>query len=41
MELFNKMNWVDLVKDIMQEQYNVGYMKGYMEWKWFLGLLEE
>ncbi len=36
-----KMNWVDIVKDIMQEQYGFGNLKGYMEWKWFLGLLEE
>ncbi|MDE7342102.1 MAG: hypothetical protein K2N80_16355 [Lachnospiraceae bacterium] len=36
-----KMNWIDIVNDIMQEQYNFGNLKGYMEWKTFLELLEK
>lgn len=36
-----KMNWVDILKDITQELYVVKDFKSYMEWKWFLGLLEK
>lgn len=35
-----KINWVDTVKDIMQSAYGYGDLKGYMEWKKFLCLLE-
>ena len=35
-----KMNWVDIVKDIMQAEYSYGDLKGYLEWQKFLGLLE-
>ena len=35
-----KMNWMDIVKDIMQAEYSYGDLKGYLEWKKFLGLLE-
>lgn len=38
---FTKLNWVDIAKNIMQQQYNFGNLKGYMEWKLFLGLLEK
>ena len=36
-----KMNWVDIVKDIMQSEYSYGDLKGYMEWQKFLGLLDK
>ena len=36
-----KMNWVDIVKDIMQSVYSYGDLKGYMEWQKFLGLLDK
>ena len=36
-----KMNWVDIVKDIMQSEYSYGDLKGYMEWKKFLGFLDK
>jgi len=35
-----KMNWVDIVKGIMQSEYRYGDLKGYMEWQKFLGLLD-
>ncbi|MDE7268638.1 MAG: hypothetical protein K2N89_14355 [Lachnospiraceae bacterium] len=35
-----KMDWVDIVKEVMQSLYSYGDMKGYMDWKAFLGLLE-
>lgn len=34
-------NWVETVKDIMQSTYSYGDLKGYLEWKKFLGLLEQ
>ena len=36
-----KMNWVDILKDITQELYDVKDFKSYLEWKTFLGLLEK
>ena len=36
----SKINWVDIVKDIMQSAYGYGDLKGYMEWKKFLSFLE-
>lgn len=36
-----KINWVDTVRDIMQSAYGYGDLKGYMEWKKFLELLED
>lgn len=36
-----KMNWIDIVKDIMQSEYSYGDLKGYMEWQKFLGLLDK
>ena len=35
-----KVDWVKVVNDIMQSAYCCGDMKGYMEWKKFLDLLE-
>ncbi len=35
------MNWVDIVKDIMQSEYSYGDLKGYMEWQKFLGFLDK
>lgn len=34
-------NWVETVKDIMQSAYSYGDLKGYLEWKKFLGFLIE
>ncbi len=36
-----KTDWVTCVKDIMQSAYRYGDLKGYLEWKKFLGLLEK
>ena len=36
-----KMDWVKIVKDIMQSEYSYGDLKGYMEWKKFLGFLDK
>ena len=36
-----KMNWVDIVRDIMQSEYSYGDLKGYMEWQKFLGFLDK
>ena len=39
MELFGK-DGLKIVNDIMQSEYHYGDLKGYMEWKKFLGFLE-
>ena len=36
-----KMDWVKIVNDIMQSEYSYGDLKGYMEWKKFLGFLDK
>ena len=36
-----KINWVETVKDIMQSAHGYGDLKGYLEWKKFLGFLEQ
>lgn len=36
-----KIDWVNVVKDIMQSKYCYRDLKGYMEWKKFLGLLDK
>ena len=33
-------DWVKIVNDIMQSEYRYGDLKGYMEWKKFLGFLD-
>ena len=35
-----KTDWVKIVNDIMQSEYSYGDLKGYMEWKKFLGFLD-
>ena len=35
-----KFDWTKIVNDIMQSEYQYGDLKGYMEWKKFLGFLE-
>lgn len=35
-----KVNWVDVVREITQSQYDIGNLKGYLEWKMFLNILE-
>ena len=35
-----KTDWVKIVNDIMQSEYQYGDLKGYMEWKKFLGFME-
>ena len=39
--LSEKTDWVKIVNDIMQSEYQYGDLKGYMEWKKFLGFLEK
>ena len=34
-----KTNWVDVVNSLMQTQYNVGNLQGYLDYKKFLGFL--
>lgn len=36
-----KTDWVKIVNDIMQSEYRFGDLKGYMEWKKFLGFLDK
>lgn len=36
-----KTDWVKIVNDIMQSEYRYGDLKGYMEWKKFLGFLQK
>ena len=36
-----KTDWIKIVNDIMQSEYCYGDLKGYMEWKKFLGFLEK
>lgn len=37
--LFDKADWLEVVKEIMQMQYDVGNLKGYLEYKEFLSFL--
>ena len=39
--LSDKFDWRRIVDDLMQSAYNYGDLKGYMEWKMFLGLLDK
>lgn len=36
-----KINWVEMVKDVMQSAYDYGDLKGYFEWQKFLGYMEK
>lgn len=38
---FDRMNWVDIVKDAMQSQYEVGNFAGYMAYKKFWDFLTQ
>ena len=35
-----KFDWTKIVNDLMESSYHYGDLKGYMEWKKFLGFLE-
>ena len=37
----DKFDWTKIVNDIMQSEYRYGDLKGYMEWKTFLGFLDK
>lgn len=37
---FEKADWVNIIKDFMQMQYDAGNMKGYLDYKRLLGFLE-
>lgn len=39
--LFDKEDWLEIVKRVMQMQYQAGNLKGYMDYKRFLGVLEQ
>lgn len=39
--LFDKEDWLEIVKRIMQMQYKAGNLKGYMDYKRFLGALQQ
>ncbi len=36
----DKFDWAKIVNDLMQSSYQYGDLKGYMEWKKFLGFLD-
>lgn len=36
-----KFDWTKIVNDLMESSYHYGDLKGYMEWKKFLGFLEK
>ena len=36
-----KFDWAKIVNDLMQSSYHYGDLKGYMEWKKFLGFLDK
>lgn len=38
--VFDKVNWVDIIRDFMKMQYDAGNMKGYLDYKNLLGFLE-
>ena len=38
--VFEKLNWVDIIKDFMQMQYDAHNMKGYLDYKKLLGFME-
>lgn len=35
-----KINWVEVVREITQSQYDIGNLQGYLEWKMFQRVLE-
>ena len=40
-KLFGKENWMDIVKEMMQMQYDAGNLKGYLDYKKFWDFLEQ
>ena len=38
--LFDKENWLEIIKEVMEMQYRAGNLKGYIDYKRFLGVLE-
>lgn len=39
--LFDKENWMDIVKEIMHMQYHAGNLKGYLDYKQFWDFMEQ
>lgn len=39
--LFDKEDWLEIVRKVMQMQYQAGNLKGYMDYKRFLGALDQ
>lgn len=39
--LFDKEDWMEIVREVMEMQYRAGNLKGYIDYKRFLGVLEE
>lgn len=39
--LFKKVNWIDIIRDFMQMQYDAHNMKGYLDYKELLGFMEK
>lgn len=39
--LFDKENWMDIVKEMMQMQYHAGNLKGYLDYKQFWDFMEQ
>ena len=40
-DLFGMTNWISVLKDAMQMQYNVGNLKGYLDYKQFWDFLDK
>lgn len=38
--MFDKLDWLSIIKDIMEMQYKLGNLKGYMDYKSFLDVLQ-
>lgn len=39
--LFDKKNWVEIIRNIMQSHHDMGNLSGYLDWKKFLDFLEQ
>ncbi len=38
--VFDKVNWIDIIRDFMQMQYDAHNMNGYLDYKKLLGFME-
>lgn len=40
-KIMEEIDWTKIMNDLMESSYHYGDLKGYMEWKKFLGFLEK